>query len=69
MAQSNYIHGYSTTEQERLIRQAETLEPFLHKNIDLNNSTKVLEIGCGTGGQLGIMARRFENTKLSPRSE
>ena len=53
------IHIFTQDEQERLIRQSELLEPHLHQHIDLSGCSSLLEIGCGVGAQLRLLARRY----------
>lgn len=53
-----YIHGHSAVEQQRLFRQAQTLEPFLHQHVALHQAVSVLEIGCGVGAQLKLLVER-----------
>jgi SAM-dependent methyltransferase len=59
MTEIEYIHTFTTDEQDRLIRQAELLEPHLHRHIDLSGCLRVLEIGCGVGAQLRLLLRRY----------
>ncbi len=59
-----YIHGHGSDEQDRLIRQAATLEPFLHRNLRFDSGSRVLEIGCGVGAQLRIMASRHPRARF-----
>ena len=65
MADTHYIHSFSRQEQERLMRQAELLEPHLHQHIDLAGRSRLLEIGCGVGAQLRILSRRHPGLHLS----
>lgn len=46
-----YIHGFSATEQARLVEQARLLEPVVFKRIDLSGCANVLDLGCGVGAQ------------------
>src|SRR4030095_9010981 len=57
--ETDYIHTFTKDEQDRLVRQAELLEPHLHKHTDLSGCSRVLEIGCGVGAQLRLLARRY----------
>ncbi len=54
-----YIHGFSTDEQARLVRQARMFETSLFSHVDLSDATKLLEVGCGVGAQTEILLRRF----------
>ena len=65
MDNEQYIHGYTKTEHDRLIHQARTLEPFLHKNINLSDVSNALEIGCGVGAQMAILTDKYPETKFS----
>ena len=46
-----YVHGYSEREAERLSDQAAILRPLLHHDTAFPAGSRVLEAGCGTGGQ------------------
>ena len=46
-----YVHGYSAREAERLSDQAAILRPLLHHDTVFPPGSRVLEAGCGTGGQ------------------
>lgn len=59
-----YIHTFTPAEQARLIAQADFLEPYHHAGIDLTGCRTVLEIGCGVGAQLRILARRWPSLRL-----
>lgn len=59
-----YIHTFSAAEQDRLIAQAEFLEPYHHTGLDFSSCRRVLEIGCGVGAQMKILARRWPNVHL-----
>lgn len=60
-----YIHTFTRQEQERLLHQAEYLLPWIHQHIDLSACRNVLEIGCGVGAQLKILAKRFPDTHFT----
>lgn len=53
---SDYLHSYNPIEQERLQRQAQFLRRHLHTQTSLKPGQRVLEIGCGVGAQLSILA-------------
>lgn len=63
MAQK-YIHGFEKKEQERLIHQADFLEPYIYQGVDLEFTNQLLEIGCGVGAQTKILCRRFPKLKI-----
>ena len=55
---SEYIHGYSETEQARLVSQGQVLSPFIFDKLDLSNVEHLLEVGSGVGAMtLGILER------------
>ncbi|HEU4779485.1 MAG TPA: methyltransferase domain-containing protein [Steroidobacteraceae bacterium] len=54
----NYVHGYSTEESERLVRQAGILSGFIHANAIFAPGSRVLEAGCGVGAQTIQLAQR-----------
>ena len=53
---SDYVHGYSGYETERLDDQAQVLRRLLHHDVRFTAGAKVLEAGCGTGAQTVILA-------------
>lgn len=55
---SEYLHSFSSVEQERLLSQADFLAPWIHSQICLAESERVLEIGCGVGAQLRLLAHQ-----------
>ncbi len=48
---NEYVHGYSTRENQRLIDQATTLTELLHNDTKYPAGALVLEAGCGIGAQ------------------
>ncbi len=56
--QTDYLHGYQSTEQERLCKQAKFLRHTVHPEIVVNAGESVLEIGCGVGAQLKILSEQ-----------
>ena len=54
-----YLHGFSRTEQERLVRQARMAESTVFHDIDLSGAKRLLEVGSGVGAQTEILLRRF----------
>lgn len=63
--EAGYVHGYTAEEQQRLVDQSLYLEPWVFDRIDFSNASRVLEVGCGVGAQLKILARRFPHLKLT----
>ncbi len=53
-----YVHGYSERETQRLQEQSGILEELLHWDTAYPAASKVLEAGCGVGGQTMLLARR-----------
>jgi SAM-dependent methyltransferase len=56
--ETGYIHGFSGAEQQRLVAQAQTLAPSVFRGLDLPERGDLLEIGCGVGAELKIIAER-----------
>jgi SAM-dependent methyltransferase len=53
---SEYVHGYSPREAERLFDQAQTLTGLLHHDTRYPAGSRVLEAGCGVGAQTVTLA-------------
>jgi SAM-dependent methyltransferase len=60
-----YLHGYSDTEQERLVRQAQLAEGIIFRHIDYRGAAHVLEVGSGVGAQTEILLRRFPGMRVT----
>jgi len=64
-AMTNYVHGYGTPEQERLVEQA---EHWRHRLIcdgtQLAAETRLLEVGCGVGAVLAVLGQEFPGVRL-----
>lgn len=61
-----YLHGYESTEQERLIRQAKFFENRIYQNVAWpEGATEILEPGCGVGAQTEILLRRFPQCRVT----
>jgi SAM-dependent methyltransferase len=54
-----YLHGFSATEQARLMKQARLAESTIFRNVDYADARRLLEIGSGVGAQTEILLRRF----------
>ena len=65
MRKGEYVHGYGTPEQERLVEQA---EHWRHRLIAdgtaLAPGTRLLEIGCGVGAVLAVLGQEFPGVRL-----
>lgn len=59
IASPTYLHGFSDTEQNRLLKQARLLEATLFNQIDYTGARRLLEVGSGVGAQTEILLRRF----------
>jgi len=73
MTSTDYVHGYSEREGQRLHDQAQTLGELLHHDSLFPPGSIVLEVGCGVGAQTLILAKNnpqslFTSIDLSPDS-
>src|SRR5829696_9469658 len=63
---SEYVHGYGTPEQERLVQQA---EHWRHRLIadgtHLEPGTRLLEVGTGVGAVLAVLGQEFPGIRLT----
>ncbi|MEK6775101.1 MAG: methyltransferase domain-containing protein [Bdellovibrionota bacterium] len=64
MKKQKYLHGFDRVEQERLLFQADFLEPYVYAGIELATVKRLLEVGCGVGAQTQILLRRFPKLKV-----
>jgi SAM-dependent methyltransferase len=62
---SKYLHGYSEREQRRLMEQAEVLAPFIYSRLDFGGARRLLEVGCGVGGQTQWLLRRYPGLRIT----
>src|SRR5690606_17345754 len=60
-----YVHGYTPTEQERLVSQSRFLAPWVFQRIDYSGVRRVLEVGCGVGAQLALLLERFPQLSVT----
>ena len=60
-----YLHGFSRTEQARLVKQARIAEPMIFRNIDYTGAKSLLEVGSGVGAQTEILLRRFPDLHVT----
>ena len=61
---TNYVHGYSTRESDRLVDQAMTLTELLHGDTVYPPDSRVLEAGCGVGAQTITLVRNSPQTEF-----
>jgi ubiquinone/menaquinone biosynthesis C-methylase UbiE len=63
---SDYVHGYATEEQARLVAQAEHWrEELILDGTTLAPGTRLLEVGCGVGAVLGVLGTAFPDVALA----
>ena len=55
----NYLHGYSDSEQVRLLAQNEVLAKFVYDRIDLSDVGRLVELGTGVGAQLVHLLEKY----------
>ncbi|MDR6673510.1 methyltransferase domain-containing protein [Xanthomonas sp. 1678] len=60
-----YLHGFSGTEQARLLKQARLLEATLFNQIDYTGARRLLEVGSGVGAQTEVLLRRFPDLHVT----
>jgi SAM-dependent methyltransferase len=62
---AEYVHGYGTREQERLVEQAEHWrERLIVRGTTLEPGTRLLELGCGVGAVLAVLGQEFPGVDL-----
>ena len=63
---SDYVHGYASEEQARLVAQAEHWrEELILDGTALAPGTRLLEVGCGVGAVLGVLGSAFPGIALA----
>lgn len=62
---TDYVHGYSDREAQRLCDQSTGLEDLLHADTCYPAGARVLEAGCGVGAQTVILARRSPQARFT----
>jgi ubiquinone/menaquinone biosynthesis C-methylase UbiE len=63
---ADYVHGYASSEQERLFAQAEHWrEDLILDGTMLSPGTRLLDVGCGVGAVLGVLGRAFPGLVLA----
>ncbi|HYK76821.1 MAG TPA: class I SAM-dependent methyltransferase [Daejeonella sp.] len=65
MTTEQYLHGFTSQEQQRLHKQARFLETKIYSGIDFSAVENLLEVGCGVGAQSEILLRRFPDLFLT----
>jgi SAM-dependent methyltransferase len=60
-----YLHGFTPDEQDRLRRQARIVEFRVHGNLPFQRARRLLELGCGVGGQTEILLRRYPDLHVT----
>jgi ubiquinone/menaquinone biosynthesis C-methylase UbiE len=61
-----YVHGYGTPEQERLVEQAEHWRHgLIGDGTQLEPGTRLLEVGCGVGAVLAVLGQEFPGVRLT----
>ena len=62
---TNYVHGYGTPEQERLVEQAEHWRHrLISDGTELEPGTRLLEVGCGVGAVLAVLGQEYPGVEL-----
>lgn len=56
---SDYIHGYTDAEAERLVAQAEFLAPWVFDGLDFSGLRRLLEVGVGVGAETRLLRARW----------
>jgi SAM-dependent methyltransferase len=62
---SEYVHGYSKREAQRLKEQSEILESILHEPGCFPAGSHILEAGCGIGAQSEILLRQHPDLRIT----
>ncbi|NCA87979.1 MAG: methyltransferase domain-containing protein [Gammaproteobacteria bacterium] len=60
-----YIHGFGPVEEQRLRDQAAVLAPVVFADMDLPVTGRLLELGCGVGAELDLLAARWPGLVLT----
>lgn len=65
MSNKKYIHGYSETEQARLVSQGQVLSPFIFDRLDLTSVKHLLEVGSGVGAMTLAILERYPDLPIT----
>ncbi|MBP8726005.1 MAG: methyltransferase domain-containing protein [Saprospiraceae bacterium] len=60
-----YLHGFSSEEQARLHLQNDILGPHIYEFIRLDQVSRMLEIGCGTGAQMRYVMQNYPQVHIT----
>jgi ubiquinone/menaquinone biosynthesis C-methylase UbiE len=65
-AMAEYVHGYGTREQQRLVEQAEHWRyRLIRSGTQFDPGTRLLEVGCGAGAVLAVLGQEFPGLRLT----
>jgi ubiquinone/menaquinone biosynthesis C-methylase UbiE len=63
---SDYLHGYDADEQQRLVAQAAYWrDKVIVPNLAYRANERLLEIGCGVGAVLRVLAEQFRGVRVA----
>lgn len=66
MSTPAYLHGFATDEQQRLIQQARYWRhTLIRPGLDYKPGDRVLDVGCGVGAVLRVLAAEFPGIRCS----
>lgn len=63
-AMSEYIHGFTKEEQDRLYQQSRIHENIIFSHIDFTDQQNIVEVGSGVGAQTQILLERFPHLHI-----
>ncbi|TDQ12942.1 methyltransferase family protein [Algoriphagus boseongensis] len=62
---SNYLHGFDSEEQQRLLDQAGFLAQKIYAGIDFSGCKNLLEIGSGVGAQTAVLLDLYPDLHIT----